>query len=261
MQSWRLDIEYEGTRYGGWQKQPHARTVQGEIIKAAESFLNVTADVGGAGRTDAGVHALHQVAHLRANLKSRPPSIKQLHAGINSALPHDITLLKVQPAPPGFHARHDAIARSYLYQISTRRTAFGKPYVWWVRDKLNVDEMAAAAELIVGKHDFASFCESRDPSASTLVQVDSAQIVTAGSLILFRIVASHFLWKMVRRVVGSLAEVGRGKISVVRFSELLQSFSNEPAALTAPPSGLFLERVLYKGDKLPASVLPVFPIR
>ena len=258
MKTWRLDVEYEGTRYGGWQKQPEQRTIQGELIKAAETFLKAGVEIGGSGRTDAGVHALRQVAHLKIKTDLKAPSIKQLQIGINSLLPHDINVVKVQPAPPRFHARHDALSRLYLYQISTRRTAFGKSFVWWVRDRLDVEAMAAGCRLLEGRHDFRSFCESPQSQSSTLVHVGAAQVSTHGHLILFRIGASHFLWKMVRRIVGALVELGRGRLTLDGLRELLEVYSNEPAAWTAPPSGLFLERVLYAGDEMPATIVPAF---
>jgi tRNA pseudouridine38-40 synthase len=258
MQTFRLDVEYEGTRYGGWQKQPDKRTIQGELLKAAETFLNTKVEIGGSGRTDAGVHALRQVAHMKIKTALKHPSARQIQIGINSLLPHDISILKLQPAPARFHARHDAHTRYYLYQISTRRTAFGKSFVWWVRDRLDVAAMAEACQLIVGRHDFRSFCESTDAQSSTLVHVNEAQVSMQGGLILFRIGASHFLWKMVRRLVGALVEVGRGNLAFEGLRKLLDSYSNQPAAWTAPPSGLFLERVLYAGDSAPAALVPAF---
>ncbi|HEY0006245.1 MAG TPA: tRNA pseudouridine(38-40) synthase TruA [Pyrinomonadaceae bacterium] len=261
MPNWRLEIEYEGTRYGGWQKQPHARTVQGELLRAAETFLKSKVEIGGAGRTDAGVHALRQVAHMRVRGPLKSVNARRLQIGINSLLPHDINLLGVEPASASFHARHDALSRYYLYQISTRRTAFGKSYVWWVRDKLNVRAMQEGCQMLAGRHDFRSFCESPEEQSSTLVQISTAELKMSGQLILLRIGASHFLWKMVRRLTGTLVEVGRGAITLERFHELLESYSNEPAAWTAPPSGLFLERVLYAGDAPPLALVPVFPVQ
>ena len=257
---WRMEVEYEGTRYGGWQRQPHARTVQGELTKAAEAFFGGRAEVGGSGRTDAGVHALQQVAHLKAKTAGRPPAPRQIQAGLNKLLPHDINVLGVRPAAPDFHARHDARSRYYLYQIATRRTAFGKPFVWWVRDSLDASAMAAAASLLAGRHDFRSFCEDAEGQRSTLVRVESAEVSARGGLILFRVGASHFLWKMVRRVVGALVEVGRGNVSNEAFARLLETYSNAPAAWTAPPSGLFLERVLYEGDAPPGPLRAPFPL-
>ena len=260
MRVWRLEVEYEGTRYGGWQRQPHARTVQGELTKAAEEFFGSRAEVGGSGRTDAGVHALRQVAHLKADVRGKAPQPRQIQAGVNKLLPHDINVLGVRAAAADFHARHDAVRRYYLYQIAARRTAFGKPFVWWVRDALDVDEMSAACELIVGRHDFSSFCESPEKQNSTLVKVESAEVAERGGLILFRVGASHFLWKMVRRVVGALVEVGRGRLSVEEFGALLETYSGEPAAWTAPPSGLFLERVLYQGEPQPGPLKSAFEL-
>lgn len=258
MHTFRLDVEYEGTRYNGWQKQPGQRTVQGELLKAAKNLLGAETDIGGSGRTDAGVHALRQVAHLKVKSTIKKASPQQLRIGINSLLPHDINILNLQPAPARFHARHDALARYYLYQISTRRTAFAKPFVWWVRDRLNTTAMKEASRLLIGRHDFRSFSERVEAQTSTLVHVEEAQLATHGRLILFRIGASHFLWKMVRRIVGALVEVGRGKLKPESFGKFLAEYSNEPAAWTSPPSGLFLERVLYAGDRRPATLSPAF---
>lgn len=253
MKTWKLTLEYDGTRYRGWQEQTNARTIQGELRKAAEDFFGLPVELGAAGRTDAGVHALAQVAHLR--IRPHPSDAKrftyrphEILYGLNDRLPADINILEVEPARPTFHARHHALSRTYLYQISTRRTAFAKKYVWWVKDQLEVAAMSRAAQLIVGRHDFASFSE-RDPQRaveSTIVVVESAELATKDYLILFRIRASHFLWKMVRRLVGALVEVGRGQLSVEDFARFLEQRSNEPARWTAPPSGLFLERVTYQ---------------
>jgi tRNA pseudouridine38-40 synthase len=255
MLTWKLTLEYDGARYSGWQEQSNARTVAGELRKASEDFFDRQVEIGGSGRTDAGVHALAQVAHLKLSPRGgRPKNIprpQEILYAINDRLPSDINILGVEDAPDRFHARHDAVSRSYLYQISTRRTAFGKKYVWWVKDRLDVDGMARAAEFITGRHDFAAFSErdvKRD-GQSTIVRVKSAEVATDEHLILFRIMASHFLWKMVRRLTGSLVEVGRGNVSVEDFARLIENpYSQsplDPARLTAPPSGLFLESVKY----------------
>ena len=260
MHVWRLEVEYEGTRYAGWQSQPHARTVQGELQRAAEQFLGARVELGGSGRTDAGVHALRQVAHVKLKRSGRAPDPPMIRNGVNKLLPHDVNVLRVAPVRPGFHARHDAVSRYYLYQIATRRTAFGKNFVWWVRDRLDAEAMRAACVLLAGRHDFRSFCESPEEQRSTLVEVTSAELAVEGGLILFRVGASHFLWKMVRRVVGALVEVGRGNLSAEGFGRLLETHSNDPAAWTAPPSGLFLERVVYEGEPPPGALRPAFPL-
>ena len=259
MKTWKLTLEYDGARYSGWQEQLNARTVAGELRKAAEVFFNRQVEIGGAGRTDAGVHAVAQVAHLKLSPRGgRPKNIprpKEILYAINDRLPSDINVLGVEEAADRFHARHDAVSRSYLYQISTRRTAFGKKYVWWVKDRLDVAEMARAAESIVGRNDFAAFSErdTKRDGQSTIVSVESAEVMTDEHLILFRITASHFLWKMVRRLVGSLVEVGRGNVTVENFAQLIKNPFGlaaqsplDPARVTAPPSGLFLESVKYR---------------
>ena len=243
MPAWKLTLEYDGTRYRGWQAQKNTeRTVQGVLLRAARELLGPDATTGGAGRTDAGVHALAQVAHLKARRKLSPGEILR---GLNDALPHDVNILSVEPALATFHARHEAVSRTYLYRISRRRTAFDKRYVWWVRDRLDFSAMARAGALFRGRHDFASFCENPEGRESTIVVVESSEVIDWAHEIHYRVEASHFLWKMVRRLVGTLVEVGRGNLGVADVERLLRERSSIPAAWTAPPSGLFLEKVKY----------------
>jgi tRNA pseudouridine38-40 synthase len=258
MPRFKVLIEYEGTRYSGWQIQKNARTVQGEFHRAiAEGFQTKKFELYGAGRTDAGVHAVAQVAHLDVITKLTP---KLIQYALNDHLPADVNVLKVEKAALDFHARHSAVARSYVYQISKRRTAFGKKYVWWIRDILDVNAMRAASELFVGKKDFASFTADDPEEKSTSVLIERFEIVEADDLILARIIGSHFLWKMVRQIVGILAEVGRSKISEADVQRMFTTPSNKPAEFTAPPSGLFLERVYYAGDAFPNELTPLFPV-
>ncbi len=140
------------------------------------------------------------------------------------------------------------MARSYLYQIATRRTAFSKPYVWWVRETLDVPAMRRAAAALVGMQDFRSFTDDDPDEKSTRVAIDEVTVQETAGLILIRVVGSHFLWKMVRRIVGVLVEIGRGQLPVEAAGRYLTETSTAPARLTAPASGLFLERVLYEGD-------------
>jgi tRNA pseudouridine38-40 synthase len=248
----KLFIEYEGTRYSGWQRQENAKTIQGTIVKAAnEIFSSDFVDLQGSGRTDSGVHALCQVAHLDAKTVLAPEIIR---LKLNDLLPHDINILEVEKASQNFHARHDAKLRSYLYQISKRRTAFGKNFVWWIKDKLDFKKMESASKLFIGMHNFSSFSDDDPEEKSTKVLIDDIQIKEEGDLILIRIVGSHFIWKMVRRIVGVLVEVGRGRKTEKDILNYLNIKSNEVAKFTAPPSGLFLEKVLYKEDKLPGEL-------
>ncbi len=244
---YRLTIEYDGTGYRGWQVQENARTVQGTLLAAARELFSGPVDIQGSGRTDAGVHALGQAAHLAAPRKMSPD---RLRLGLNDLLPSGICVLRVEEADTRFHARRDAVSRTYLYIVSRERTAFGKRYVWWIRDRLDVKAMQSAARVFEGFHDFSSFADHRmDGKTSTRVKVESVEIRDQGDLILIRIRASHFLWKMVRRMVGTLVEVGRGTLTEADLKGMLEERSDLPARLTAPPSGLFLEEVLYAGER------------
>jgi tRNA pseudouridine38-40 synthase len=256
----KLTIEYQGTRYSGWQVQKNARTVAGEILAAAGTVANRPAtELYGSGRTDAGVHALAQVAHLDLETKLKPEALR---FALNDHLPADIHVRALAPVSHRFHARRSAEARSYLYQIARRRTAFLKPFVWWIKDPLDFQVMRRAAALFEGMHDFRSFTQDDPDEKSTRVQMEAPQIADAGDLILLRIQGSHFVWKLVRRLVGVLAEVGRGSLSVEGAARFLVEDSETPARLTAPPSGLFLERVFYEGDARTWPLLPALdPMR
>lgn len=242
----KLTIEYAGTRYSGWQIQKNARTVQGEIDRAARDVTgDARLELYGSGRTDAGVHALAQVAHLDADTTLPPESLRRR---LNEVLPSDINILRVEKVRHRFHARHDAVGRSYIYQISRRRTAFAKPYVWWVKEELAVDRMRDAARSFVGFHDFQAFSDDDPQEKSTEVLIDTLDLHEDEDLLIVHVEGSHFLWKMVRRLVGVLVDVGRGGMTPAQAGALLQSASGLPATLTAPASGLFLERVFYEGD-------------
>ena len=250
MKSWRLTIEYDGTRYSGWQEQRNARTVQGELRSAAEDYFGMTVELGGSGRTDAGVHAAAQIAHLRADIRTAPPPLTILRE-LNSRLPADIVVLEVEPASNRFHARHDAETRSYVYQISTRKSAFSKRYVWWVKEPLDVSAMNTAASKLTGRHDFVCFAaaDPARPDESTIVVVDSASVEQDSDMIVFRIEASHFLWRMVRRLAGVLVKLGKGEITMEQFEQLLAGQCDrklDVAAWTAPAAGLFLDGVKYR---------------
>ena len=261
MPRFKLLIEYAGTRYSGWQIQKNARTVQGEIDRAVrEVSKRREFELYGSGRTDAGVHALAQVAHLELYTDLPPESLRNK---LNDELPFDIHIRAIDKAPHRFHARHDAVARCYLYQISRRRTAFGKPFVWWIREPLDVAAMREASAAFVGMKHFDTFTADDPEEKSTRVLVDAVDIVEAGAVILIRVRGSHFLWKMVRRMVGVLAAIGRGQLKAADAARLLNEppdGSATPAALAAPAAGLFLEAVLYKGDADPGPIRPVLSI-
>lgn len=258
MLKYKLTIEYDGTSYRGWQTQLNARSIQGTLKEAAEKILGAPIELQGAGRTDAGVHALAQVAHIATD-KKMPP--QRLREGLNDLLPANINVKNVEEAPADFHARHHAKMRSYVYIISKRRTAFGKRYVWWIKDRLDMNRMRDILELFRGFHDFASFADKRfDKGASTMVKLHAAEMHEIGELIVIRITGSHFLWKMVRRMVGIMVEAGRGNLFPPDIKRMLTAKSEIPARFTAPPSGLFLEQVLYEGDAAHPVKLPPVPL-
>ena len=246
MARFKVFIEYAGTKYSGWQIQKNARTVQGELTRV---IMGVTGqkqfELYGSGRTDAGVHALEQVAHLDIITPTPPETLRRR---INDELPSDIHVLKIELSQRRFHARHDAVSRSYLYQIARRRTAFGKNLVWWVRDDLDLAKMRATAELFSGMKDFRSFTDDSADEKSTVVAIERIEVGEDGDLVVIRVEGSHFLWKMVRRMVGVMVEVGIGHMTVDTAATFLGRDSGIPAKLTAPASGLFLERVYYRGE-------------
>src|SRR5262245_62877295 len=172
MITFKILLEYDGTRYSGWQEQKNARTVMGEIRKAAQEILGSDIDMQGAGRTDAGVHAFAQVMHIKvaSQVKHHPHLIQRR---LNDLLPADIAILDLQPANRDFHARHDARSRVYVYQISRRKQAFLKRYVWWIKEDLNIRRMQQAASLLSGRHDFVRFraADRIRPEESTIVNI------------------------------------------------------------------------------------------
>ena len=263
----KLTLEYNGSRYSGWQIQKNARTVQGEIERAVGSVTGrADFELYGSGRTDAGVHALAQVAHLDVSTTLPAGTFRRR---LNDELPADINILAAVVVPHRFHARHDAVARRYLYQIATRRTAFAKPFVWWVKEPIDVDRMRESALAFVGMRDFESFAATTaaEPRGATLVLVEQVDVAVSGDLVLVAIEGSHFLWKMVRRIVGVLVEIGRGGLPPSATARFLEegpasrgSGARTPARLTAPASGLFLERVYYKGDARQDALVPATPL-
>ena len=236
MQTYRLTIEYDGSRYSGWQEQINGRTVQGELKLAAQELFRTDLELQGAGRTDAGVHAVGQVAHLKLRGKSPSLAAPQILRELNDRLQASVAVLEVVEMPPRFHARHDAKSRAYFYQISTRKAALSKRFVWWIKEPLDVPRMQQAAGLIPGRHDFIAFraADPSKPGESTVVVVESAEVSVDDNLIVFRIEASHFIWKMVRRLTGTLVKVGRGEVSVEEFRDLLSGKKSKASGTTQP---------------------------
>jgi len=250
MRTFKLVLEYDGSKYSGWQAQINARTVQGELQRVSDALFDMETDVQGSGRTDAGVHAIGQVAHIKVRSLKRDLTPARIARELNDRLPSSIAVLACEEAPVRFHARHDATSRAYFYQISTRKSALSKRYIWWVKEPLDLARMQECAALIAGRHNFVCFraADPSRPGEPTTVVVDSAEVGTDEHMIVFRIEASHFLWKMVRRLTGVLVKAGLGEVSVEQFRGLVSGKKNpdlDVAAWTAPASGLFLESVKY----------------
>jgi tRNA pseudouridine38-40 synthase len=245
---YRLVLEYDGTNFSGWQKQTDARTVQGDVLKAAARvFGDVAIDLQGCGRTDGGVHGLEYVAHLEVAGRLAPEEVGRL---LGETLPKDIALLAVERADPRFHARYSCIARSYIYKLRTRKSAFGKRYSWWVREDLDLDAMRDAAAIMVGMHDYAAFAEKQELKKSTKVDVRQVRLLDDGDALRLRVVGSHFLWHMVRRMVGVLVEVGCHRLTAEDIRGLLRGPSEIPGNHTAPAAGLFFEKAFYDEEEL-----------
>jgi len=256
MARFKLTIEYEGTPYKGWQVNKGEITVQGKLMEVCSSIFETDIfEIYGAGRTDAGVHAIGQVAHLDVVTSLKP--IQILHK-LNDKLPATINVLSVESVNPRFHARHHAEARSYVYVISRRRSALFKRNVWWIKDQLNCEAMQKASKLFLGLHDFRSFGRVMRKDESTKVEIKHIGIHEQYETILIHIVGSHFLWNQVRRMVGVLVEVGRGNMNESHIEQFMKENSDRPSQLTAPPSGLYLEHVYYEGEKV--SLIPHWPV-
>jgi len=256
MARFKLIIEYDGTRYNGWQVQKGEKTIQGSFFDACKSaFGDEKFEFFGAGRTDGGVHALAQTAHLEAKTELTP---LQLKIKLNENLPYDINVLRAEKALPDFHARRDATSRSYVYLISQRKTAFGKNHVWWVKDRLDLAKMQETATSLAGFKDYRSFTDPEAETASTKVNVYWIDIFKVNDLIAIHITGSHFLWKMVRRLAGVIVEAGRGKFLPEDADQLFTGFSPFPAKVTAPPSGLYLQNVYYRNE-IPARGINYLP--
>jgi tRNA pseudouridine38-40 synthase len=257
MPRYKLLIEYDGTRYSGWQVQRNAKSVQGMLITAASTAFGAVGEVMGSGRTDAGVHALGQVAHIDLE---HPLASDRIRYGLNDNLPHDININLVTPVDNRFHARHHATGRSYLYQIAKRRTAFGKQYVWWIKDRLDAGAMRRASLAASGMHDYRALTDAELGETEGKVLVNSVDLLETEDFLLIRIRASHFLRKMVRRMVGTLVEVGRGNLPVEIMGQALEEPENSDLKFTAPPSGLYLEQVIYKGESFEPDISPAMVV-
>ena len=245
MENFRIIVEYDGTAYHGWQRQKADRTIQGEIEKALTTMTGKPVSLAGSGRTDAGVHAIGQTASFSSDAGLGPDIYLK---GLNSLLPDDILIRVCESMDPAFHARYDARSKLYQYRILNRDmpSILERHYVWHIRRKLNVEAMQKAATYFVGEHDFKAFQGTGSPRTSTVRHVIRAEMrQTRDNQILFDIEADGFLRYMVRNIVGTLVDVGNGRIPEEDVKGILLSGDRSLAGATAPAKGLFLIKVNY----------------
>jgi len=244
MPTFKLTIEYDGTGYHGWQVQPGMSTIQGVLEHAMERIIGTHVHVKGAGRTDAGVHATGQVASLRADFRY-PPDI--LQRALTSLLPPDIVVTRVEGAPDGFDAQHWAQWKRYRYTLLTRPypSALERRYTLFVPRPLRIDAMAEAAEVLIGRHDFTSFQAAKSSVDHPIRRVFATQFRQQGDHLFFEIVANGFLRHMIRIMMGTLLDVGRGKLEPDDVKAILEARDRKQASKTLSPHALCLLEVGY----------------
>ncbi len=251
MRNIKLTIAYDGTGFSGWQKQLNAPTIQGKLEKVLSTITNCTVTLNGAGRTDAGVHALGMVANFKSNSSI---SLPRLQTGANSILPAAIRILGIEAAHPDFHARFTSLSKSYTYTIETGaiQSPIGRLYAVHIPQSLSLSSMQQCLKIITGTHDFASFeaSGSRDKTVSTgkgsVRTLYSATLTeNAPDQLQFQFTGDGFLRHMVRNMVGSVLEVGKGRKTVADFIVILDARDRSKACATAPAHGLFLEEINY----------------
>lgn len=244
MKNVKLTIEYDGTNFCGWQKQPNARTVQEEIEKALSKMLKKDVKIYGSGRTDARVHALGQVANFTAAF-SIP--VEKIPLALNGLLPQDIAIQAAEEVNLDFHSRYSAIGKKYMYKIlnAPMRSSLLRNYAHWVAEPLNIEQMEKAAKCFLGTHDFKGFMASNSSVENTIRSIYDFSVCLEGNMIIIETRGNGFLYNMVRIMAGTLIEVGRNKIQIDELRDIIQSCNRDRAGATAPAQGLYLSEVYY----------------
>jgi len=244
MRNLKITLAYDGTRFVGWQRQVEGESIQGLLEEALAKFEGGPVTVHGAGRTDAGVHALGQVAS--ANVTFEHPTDTLVRA-LNAQLPADVRVKDVAEAPSDFHARFSARSKTYRYQMRSGTVAdpFTRAYVWHVGERLDIDTMRSAAASLLGTHDFGAFQCAGTPTSSSVRTITRSEILEERDVIAYEVTGDGFLRHMVRSIVGTLVEIGRGWRPAESMAQLTAGGTRAQAGATAPPHGLFLVRVDY----------------
>jgi len=243
----RLNLEYDGTRFVGWQRQLNGLSVQQVVEEALSEIVSAPVGVVSSGRTDAGVHALGMTVHFDS---PRELPLSAYREGVNRLLPADVVVREAAAVPDNFHARFSAVGKWYRYTLwtATVRSALHAHRCWHVRRALNLDAMQKASSLLLGEHDFAAFTVSGCDAETTVRRIDHLRLRREESFLHLDVVGNGFLRYMVRRLVGTLVEVGCGKRTPGALATLLDRPGEHLAGVTAPPQGLFLMRVHYPGE-------------
>ncbi len=244
MKNVKLTIQYDGTGFSGWQKQPNGRTVQEEIEKSLSTLLKKEVKINGSGRTDAGVHALGQVANFREDFTI---PIERIPRALNGILPEDISILSAEDMDMDFHARYSTKGKKYVYKIynSKIRNPILRNYSYWVSENLDVDKINKAAQFFIGTYDFRSFMASGSSIKDTVRTIYSVDVSIDKNMIIIETSGNGFLYNMVRIMTGTLVEVGKGKINPTHIPRIIKEGKREGAGHTAPPQGLYLAKVNY----------------
>lgn len=248
MQNYKMILQYDGTRYRGWQKQGNTtQTIQGKLESVLEKMTGESVEVQGSGRTDAGVHALAQVANVKIKQNNAWSSDAILEY-LNRYLPEDIAVLSVEPVQERFHSRLSAIEKTYCYRIETTKikNVFQRKYVYHLPEVLDIEAMRDAAGILTGTHDFISFCGNKHMKKSTVRTIRSIQIEQVGSELHITVAGNGFLQNMVRILAGTLVEVGEHKRSAAEMEQILEAKDRQCAGRMLPPEGLSLVEVRYE---------------
>ena len=239
---YKIILSYNGTPFCGWQKQPNAKTIQGEIEIALNTLLQTNIDVVGCGRTDTGVHAKNYCAHFDTE---KPINSSDLVYKLNKILAAEIAIHSIETAPEDFHSRFNAISRTYHYRIHQQKDAFLVNSSWLIGHELNISKMNEACKLLIGTMEFGAFCKGEPPNNNYNCKVIVARWVKTDSHIQFQITANRFLRNMVRAIVGTCLEVGTNKLSVAEFQKIIDSNSRSEAGISVPAHGLYLVDIKY----------------
>lgn len=243
MRNIKIEIEYDGTDFHGWQFQPELRTVQGDIQNALKKIFRDDVTVFGAGRTDTGVHARGQVANF---LIEHPMPVLTVKAALNGNLAKDVRIISAEEVDQSFHARYDAIRRHYSYTITTQEKAIDRQYLWCYKSALDIEKIQRASQYLLGEHDFSAFCLADEKMQHYRCFMEEIRWEQNGTLLILNIAANRFLHNMVRIIVGTMINVGRGFTQAEAIPHILESRDRSNAGPTIPAKGLCLEKVYYK---------------